>query len=255
MNSEMNLLSTVENDGPDSAGTEPATAIPPRIDVPPWLEVTTLVLLATAAVIGAQIAGPTTATGNSVAAAGLFGGLVLVLLFRWLKGDAWSSLGLGRPESWRRTLLLAVAATAVLKVAGLFALNVLTPLLGGETPDLSRFAALKGNLPMLLGTLASVWITAAFIEEVIYRGFLMGRLARIFGGSRGAWLAALALSSVLFGLLHVYQGLPGVIVTGFMGFLLGGVYLLAGRNLWVVILAHGLTNTISLLLVYYGFEL
>ena len=46
--------------------------------------------------------------------------------------------------------------------------------------------------------------------------------------------------------------LLGVAITGFMGFLLGALYLLVRRNLWVGILVHGFIDTISLTAVYLG---
>lgn len=219
------------------------------------LDLVALFSISGGAVAAAQILGPTTPAGNSAAALGLFGALVLVLGIRWRRREPWATLGLVRPDSWWRTLLVVALATVVLYVVGLFALKILLPILGGAAPDVSRFTLLRGNLGMLAGLLVSVWITAAFIEEVVFRGFLMGRLAVVFGGGRGAWLASLGASAVIFGLLHAYQGLPGIVITGLLGLLLGALYLLARRILWVVILAHGLVDTISLVLIYLGVDI
>ncbi len=119
-----------------------------------------------------------------------------------------------------------------------------------KTADISRFDSIRGNVGALVGTLVVVWLTAAFAEEVIFRGFLMGRLARLFGGSRLAWTASLLISSVLFGALHLYQGPAGVLGTGTAGLVLGLIYLVSGRNLWVCILTHGITDSISLVLIF-----
>ena len=58
--------------------------------------------------------------------------------------------------------------------------------------------------------------------------------------------------AVLFGVGHYYKGPAGVIDSTYSGLVLGGAYLLAGRNLWVSILAHGIKDTVALLAVFMG---
>jgi uncharacterized protein len=63
---------------------------------------------------------------------------------------------------------------------------------------------------------------------------------------------AVLLSAVLFGVSHISQGLSGVI-SNFLGAIVYGIlYVLAGWNLWVPILAHGLEDTIGFLLIFLG---
>ena len=65
-------------------------------------------------------------------------------------------------------------------------------------------------------------ITAGVCEEFLYRGFVMGALGRVV---LPVW-AVVALTSILFGLAHAYQGKGGIVSTG-----LFGVVLALGR-LW-----------------------
>ena len=66
----------------------------------------------------------------------------------------------------------------------------------------------------------------------------MGRLTKIFGaGTRGA-VATVAVQSLVFGSVHFCWGVGGMIVTTMMGAVWGAAFLLCGRNLWVVIIAH-----------------
>jgi membrane protease YdiL (CAAX protease family) len=51
-------------------------------------------------------------------------------------------------------------------------------------------------------------------------------------------------------MLHVYQGLAGIITTTFIALIFGAVYLIAKRRLFPVILAHLIINTISLTAFY-----
>jgi membrane protease YdiL (CAAX protease family) len=129
---------------------------------------------------------------------------------------------------------------------------VINPLMGADAPDVSRFNAVQGNLKVLLTMVPMVWLTSAFPEEVIWRGFLMTRVAKLGGGSRGAWGMALVLTSVHFGLIHFYQGVAGMVATGIMGLLYGLAFLLLGRNLWVVIVAHAASHALSFTAMYLG---
>ena len=56
--------------------------------------------------------------------------------------------------------------------------------------------------------------------------------------------------SVAFGCAHIDQGITGMIENVWNGLLLGALYLASGRNLSVPTIAHGVTDTIDLLLMY-----
>ncbi len=78
-----------------------------------------------------------------------------------------------------------------------------------------------------------VSVTAGVCEELVFRGFLIPATSLAFG-SLGL---AVLLSSAVFGLLHAYQGMIGVVRTGILGFLLA-IPLLATGSLLPSILAH-----------------
>ena len=87
---------------------------------------------------------------------------------------------------------------------------------------------------------------------MVYRGYLMNRVADLLNRTRGAWIVSLFAVHVGFGLLHAYQGLTGAIDEGLMGILLGLMYLRTGRNLAVPIIAHGIQDTIDFVLIFFG---
>jgi membrane protease YdiL (CAAX protease family) len=62
----------------------------------------------------------------------------------------------------------------------------------------------------------------------------------------------LVISSIFFGLVHFYEGPLGILLTGLTGLLFGLIYMRSGRNLWVAIIAHGLVNTLTFLLIFFG---
>ena len=87
---------------------------------------------------------------------------------------------------------------------------------------------------------------------MVYRGYLMNRVADLLNRTRGAWIVSLLGVHVGFGLAHAYQGLTGVFDEDLMGLLLGLIYLRTGRNLGVPIMAHGIQDSIDFVLIFLG---
>ncbi len=82
-------------------------------------------------------------------------------------------------------------------------------------------------------------IYSGFTEEIVFRGFLLRLSEKWFG----TW-AALAISSLLFGLAHLGNHAVGpiaVLAIVEAGLMLGLVYLLT-RRLWTAIAVHGAWN-------------
>jgi membrane protease YdiL (CAAX protease family) len=158
-----------------------------------------------------------------------------------------------RPRSWGKTILIGISVGII---SQLFTLLVLIPLLQQtniEPLDYSRFKTLNGNIGLLLMYLTISWTTAGFGEEVIYRGFLMGHFARLFGGKKIGWWVSLIVVSILFALVHAYQGPMGMILIIFPAILFGVVYIVSGFNLWYTIIAHGTADTFVFLMFFTGF--
>ena len=87
----------------------------------------------------------------------------------------------------------------------------------------------------------------------MWRGYLMNRLVDLQGRqTKLAWAIALVVSAAIFGLAHFIQGPIGVFWTGAIGLVFGLSYLAVGRNLWPVILAHGLIDTLDFISHYFG---
>ena len=180
-----------------------------------------------------------------------------LLLWGWLslrvRGVGWRGVGLKRPARWGRTLALGVVAGVAFQLFGTYVVEPLVVRMVGQPVDLSQFASLRGNVPLLLILLALVWTFAAFGEEFVYRGYLMNRVAELAGGSSVAWALSLIVVSVLFGVAHLYQGISGILVNTAAGLAYGAVYLRAGRNLWPPIIAHGVYDTVGLAFLYLGY--
>ena len=167
-----------------------------------------------------------------------------------LRGLRWKDVGLGLFRSWAVTLGLGVALGVALESLQLFATQPFIAWVTGKGPDLSSFRHVSGN-PTLLGVmLLLVWVLAAFGEELIYRGFVMSRVAELGRGTKAAWAVGLVVMSVVFGFAHYEQGITGIIDEGLMGFLYGLAYLACDRTLAVPIIAHGIQDTVDLVLLF-----
>lgn len=164
-----------------------------------------------------------------------------------LRGRRWRHLGFRRPKRWAKTVAVALGAAVALQLLSEF---VVEPITG--RPDLSSFQSLVGNLPASLGMLGLVWTLAAFGEELAYRGYVVERAAALGRHTPLAYVTAVVVVSLLFGLGHYYQGWAGVVGSSVSGLLFGALYLAAGRNLWLPILAHGFSDSIGIALIYLG---
>lgn len=179
-----------------------------------------------------------------------------LLIFAWItlraRGLRWRDLGLARNGSWSRTFAIGIGAGLTMEAFQLFVSQPLLVRLTGKQPDLSGFADIQGNLKLAALGFLLIWTLAAFGEEMVWRGYLMNRVADLGKKTRVAWISSLLAVNVAFGFAHSYQGITGIIDEGLMGVLLGLLYLGSGRNLWIPIIAHGVQDTVDLSLIYFS---
>jgi membrane protease YdiL (CAAX protease family) len=148
----------------------------------------------------------------------------LFLLF-WLSAvlrkGLWSAAALKKPDSWLKTASMAIVAAAVLQLGSEFIIQPLANhfFVGPENVS-SALNIPVHNWRVALRSLAIGWIFAGFGEEIGYRGYLLTR--------------------------------EGVMDSTYSGLVLGGVYLLSGCSLWAAILAHGLSGTFAVFVIFMG---
>ena len=95
-----------------------------------------------------------------------------------------------------------------------------------------------------------VCITAGICEEIVYRGFLLHYLHTLPFHLTLTW--ALVVSSVIFGIGHLYQGVAGAVQTAVIGFVLGAIFLATG-SLLIPILIHAIMDLRVLTMLPEGF--
>ena len=170
-----------------------------------------------------------------------------------LRDGGWKAAGLMRPNSWWKTVALAVSAAAVLQLGSELVVGPLASRIWPGPQDVSQVVGSAAlGWKQALTTLLIVWVFAAFGEELSYRGYLLTRAADLFGRSNAGYILAMILIALLFGFGHYYKGPAGVVDSTYSGLVLGCAYLISGRNLWAAILAHGISDTFAVLALFMG---
>jgi len=180
---------------------------------------------------------------------------ILGLISIRFRDGSWSAMGFKRPASWRRIFLIALAAAGLRIVLGQFVIEPGTGFFWPKPTAPALANEITGNLTIALVALLLVWTFAAFGEEIAYRGYLLTRAADIGRRSAAAYWIGIVLVSILFGYGHYYKGASGVIDSGVAGLILGTAYMLAGRNLWASILAHGFIDTFGIIDAFFGWSI
>jgi len=122
-------------------------------------------------------------------------------------------------------------------------INALLPATSAQGIDMSK---LFSNTSYTIIFLLIGLFKGGFSEE-LWRVFILTRFEKVFG--KPGLIFALILSSVIFGLGHLYQGLSGLISISIIGFFYALVYL-RKRSAVEAILAHSTENIISIILGY-----
>jgi membrane protease YdiL (CAAX protease family) len=179
--------------------------------------------------------------------------LVLASYSLWVRGLGWTNLGLTRPSPVSRVVLQAILGAGTILVAVRLLIVPLATWITGMPVDFSTVESVQGDPLGLTVWIAQAWTLAAIGEELVFRGYLIRRLADLVGNSRVGLTIGLVISSVFFGWAHRYLGPAGMIATGGMGALLAVLYLCQG-NLWTVVMCHALVDTTALVAVYCGYR-
>ena len=183
---------------------------------------------------------------------GLLGPLraAVPLLWAWRSRTPLAELGLARPRSWPRTILLGVVAGITFK---LVMKTIVMPLLGAP-PENAAFQALRGNTGMLPVMLVAVVFGAGLGEELAYRGFLFERLRRLLGDTSRTRVISVIVTSLIFGAVHLpEQGVPGATQAFVVGLVVGALYARTGQ-LWLNVILHAVFDVVAVFIIYLGLE-
>lgn len=145
--------------------------------------------------------------------------------------------------------LAAAACYVASSTAALVYLVVTQRQPADELASKAEWTARLAHVPV--GWIVPLAILVGVYEEVLFRGFLLGRLrvALCALGPRAADAIAVLASAALFGSGHAYQGGLGVVQTATMGVVLGIVTVRCGV-VWPAIVAHVIVDTLGLFVLH-----
>lgn len=176
--------------------------------------------------------------------------VVFILLFAHAHAGGFKGIGL----KWAGPIWLIPLFGLLIVAANLFVLQHLKDIVAGyfvqKPADLGPLLTIYGDLGLYFIWLGIAWTAAAFGEEVIFRGYLLNRVAELLGSNWLAWLAAIFVQALLFALAHAYQGLGSMLTHGIGAIFSGVFFLLFQRSLWPLIIAHGVWDSLGLTLIY-----
>lgn len=181
-------------------------------------------------------------------AGGFVSGL-LVLIWAHVSRTPNRDLGLTAPRSWPLTIALGVTFGIVFK---LVMKAVVMPLLHAPAVNM-RYHYLAGNRAALPVTIATMVLAAGVGEELFFRSYLFERLRKRFGSGRGAVVAIVVMTSVLFAVEHYDQGFTGIEQAAMTGLVFGSIYAWRKR-IWGVMIAHAAYDLTAVLLIYKNWE-
>lgn len=168
--------------------------------------------------------------------------LIIILLLLYIEGDGFKETGFTGKG------ILSQAGVGILFGIGSWILinMMVNPLLNKINPVTSHQGV---NMDIYMKDILSVslWIPvlliAVFVEE-FQRIFVLTRFEKWFG-KYGLYIALL-LTSVTFGIGHLYQGVNPAIGTGLGGLIYALVYL-RKRLAWEAIISHAVFNILSVI--------
>ena len=122
-------------------------------------------------------------------------------------------------------------------------LNSFLPETSAKGIDMAKLFSNSGYVFIFL----FIGIFKGGFSEELWRIFVLTRFERLFG--KPGLIIALILSSVIFGIGHLYQGLSGLISISIIGLMYALVYL-RKRSALEAVFAHATENIVSIILGY-----
>ncbi|MDH3577282.1 MAG: CPBP family intramembrane metalloprotease [Gammaproteobacteria bacterium] len=177
-------------------------------------------------------------------------GAITALWLTVRKGGSLAALGLTRPRSWWTVPFWVLGIFFTFVFAQALVPQLIAPVFDLPAPDMSRYDFIRADALAAISMALLLPLTAAIPEELVYRGFLIRQFERLYGNVRAGPVLAVLSQALIFGFVHFQWGLGGIVMTSIMGFVWGVAYLLCGRNLWIVIMAHSLAHIALILQLY-----
>lgn len=164
--------------------------------------------------------------------------LTIGLLACWLLlGNGLESIGLIPVADGRQWVTIGLGIFAILaQVIYLASVSRNAEKLTKLKEQIGELSYLAPQTPAENRLFDMVSITAGVCEEILYRGLLLAIMLPL----AGTW-PAIAITSLIFGLGHAYQGISGVVKTGMIGLIMAWLTVSSG-SLFIAIALHAVID-------------
>ncbi len=186
---------------------------------------------------------------------GLIWSLSTLVIATWrmkVRNISWKDLGLYKPTSIKKTFLITVGIFIAILLS-IMAFELIKGFLPFSVEQknysensASKFGELKGNWLLFLAIIPAV-LVESMLEELLDRGFLINWFEKLFSKTTIATTIAVVLQALIFGFRHSHDLSDRSIRVGIIGLIMGIAYVKFGRNLWPLIIAHCVLNTMSMI--------
>ncbi|NIJ53010.1 CPBP family intramembrane glutamic endopeptidase [Dyadobacter arcticus] len=177
--------------------------------------------------------------------------LTIVGFSKYLRHERWRNYGFNSTN--KRNLVVAIVVGVIFGISDNYFLEpFLTKLLVGKTPDLSALQDTKGNIKKALILLVIGWLVGGFFEEFFFRGYLFNRINSVIHSIKLQKWIVIIITSIVFAFAHAYQDLAGIISAFYFSVIMGLLYFYFKKNIWYVVLIHGIYDTFGVLMLYTG---
>ncbi|WP_420318111.1 CPBP family intramembrane glutamic endopeptidase [Ekhidna sp.] len=170
-------------------------------------------------------------------------GVASILLYN--RKQSWRDIGLIKPSNiWR---MLGIAGiTFVSTIVCIIVYKMISPSPKETTEVVEEITkVVKKSLIQQIFIVFFIWLES-LLEELQDRGFSLTRFESLFGNKLIFTILAVLIQAVIFGFRHSYDLSDRSITTGMIGLVFGIVYVVSGRNLWPLIIAHVILNSMSI---------
>ena len=174
----------------------------------------------------------------------------LGVAFLILRGRAsFEVMCLQKGEIQWKTVLKSLIITLVLFIVFHTFVDTLLQNWLGEY-NLSSVEDVEGNLVGYVVLMVIIWIFAAFGEEFLFRGYYMKALAELLGNNNKDWILSAIITSLYFGISHIYQGLSGAVAVFLWSLTISLIFNKNRNNLVLLILIHGFYDSIGITMIF-----
>ena len=169
--------------------------------------------------------------------------LFLILYFLWRNGEPVAAIGLQGKNFWKELGLGVILFFPFFLGVGFLEKGLQTVGFSSPKIPLQDVFKINSGTNFIFGfLLVSV---AAFVEEIVFRGYLITRFQALCKSS----IAAILLSALFFALGPGYEGNSGAITVGLAGLVFGSIYVWR-KSLVAPITMHFLLDFLNILLIF-----